>query len=71
MFKTIFDHISSILKELDSNVLSSQRNRHLQNELNDLEDYKNNHPNDMHGPTPLELYCDKNPDASECRIHDL
>lgn len=71
MFKTIFDHISSILKELDSNVLSSQRKRHLQNELTDLEDYKNNHPNDGHDPTPLELYCDKNPDASECRIHDL
>jgi len=71
MFKTIFDHIGSLLKELDSSILSSQRKRHLQNELTDLEDYKNNHPNDEHDPTPLEVFCDKNPDASECRIHDL
>lgn len=71
MFKTIFDHIGSLLKELDSNILSSQRKRHLENELDDLQAYKKNHPNDDHDPTPLEVYCDKNPDASECRIHDL
>lgn len=71
MFKTIFDHIGSILKELDSNILSSQRKRHLENELTDLQSYQKNHPNDDHDPTSLEVYCDKNPDASECRIHDL
>lgn len=71
MFKTIFDHIGSLLKELDSSILSSQRKRHLENELNDLQAYQKNHPNDDHDPTSLEVYCDKNPDASECRIHDL
>jgi len=71
MFKTIFDHIGSILKELDSNILSSQRKRHLETELNDLQSYQKNHPNDDHDPSSLEVYCDQNPDASECRIHDL
>ena len=33
--------------------------------------YKDNHPNDDHDPTPLEMFCDENPDAPECRIHDI
>ena len=71
MFKTIFDHIGSILKELDSSILSSQRKRHLETELNDLQSYQKNHPNDDHDPSSLEVYCDQNPDASECKIYDL
>lgn len=71
MFKTIFEHISSILKELDLNNPSSQRRRHLNDELKDLYDYQKNHPNDDHDPNALELYCDKNPNASECKIYDL
>ena len=71
MFKTIFDHIGSILKELDSNILSSQRKRHLETELNDLQSYQKNHPNDDHDPSSLEVYCNQNPDASECKIYDL
>jgi len=42
----------------------------LQDELESLEQYQENHPNDNHDPTPLELYCDANPDALECRIYD-
>lgn len=71
MFKTIFEHISFILNEMDSSVLSSQRKRHLENELNELENYQKNHPNDDHDPTPLEIFCDKNPEAFECRIYDV
>jgi hypothetical protein len=29
-----------------------------------------NHPNEQKDPTPLELYCDLNPDALECRIYE-
>jgi len=25
---------------------------------------------DKHDPTSLELYCDANPDADECRVYD-
>jgi hypothetical protein len=71
MFKTIFEHISSILNEMDSSTLSSQRKRHLENELNDLESYQKNHSSDDYDPTPLEIFCDKNPEALECRIYDV
>jgi hypothetical protein len=38
--------------------------------LEALKTYKANHPEDLHDPTPLELYCDANPDALECRVYD-
>ncbi|MEY3735528.1 MAG: hypothetical protein RLZZ624_587 [Cyanobacteriota bacterium] len=44
--------------------------RHLEDELKGLEEYKAHHPEDSHDPTPLEVYCDLNPDALECRVYD-
>lgn len=70
MSRTLQQHINDDRDELDSPTTSSQRRRHLQNELQDLEKYQVNHPNIDHDPTPLELYCDLNPDALECRIYN-
>lgn len=70
MEKTINQHINNNINELDSKNLSGQRRRHLQNELDSLERYQENHPNDFHDPTPLELYCNENPHALECRIYE-
>ena len=39
-------------------------------ELEALKAYKENHPEDSHDPTRLELYCDSHPDALECRMYD-
>jgi len=44
--------------------------RHVEDELEHLEKYQNNHPDEEHDPTAFEMYCDENPDASECRIYD-
>ncbi len=44
--------------------------RHTEEELKDLEAYAERHPGDERDPTPLELYCDANPDALECRVYD-
>ena len=44
--------------------------RHLTDELHSLEEYKEHHPEDSHDPTSLELYCDANPEAEECRVYD-
>ena len=68
--ESINQHIQSINDELDDSNTNRQRVRHLRSELNSLEKYKKNHPNDDHDPTPLELYCDENPNALECRIYD-
>jgi len=44
--------------------------RHLEEELKSLEEFKAHHPEDNHDPTPLEVFCDLNPEAPECKVYD-
>lgn len=68
--KSIEDHILKDKKILDDPLVSSQSRRHVEEELGALERYHARHPEDQHDPTALELYCDDNPGAIECKIHD-
>jgi hypothetical protein len=70
MDRTLQQHINDDRNELDSPNTNSQRRRHLEDELDSLEQYQLNHPDEDHDPTPLELYCDLNPSALECKIYD-
>jgi hypothetical protein len=58
-------------KELlsDSNV-SPQTRRHIKEDLIQLENYQLRHPENIHVPTCLELFCDEYPEADECRIYE-
>jgi hypothetical protein len=67
---TIDQHIQKDVEILNDPTTSSQSRRHIEEELVALESYKANHPEDSHDPTTLELYCDANPDALECRIYE-
>ena len=69
MDRTLQQHIDDNRNELDNPDTNSQRRRHLEDELEDLKKYQVNHQDDTHDPTPLELYCDLNPNALECRIY--
>lgn len=66
----IDQHIAKDRQILDDPQTSPQARRHTEEELEALNAYKANHPEDSHDPTPLELYCDMNPDALECRVYD-
>jgi hypothetical protein len=68
--KSLQQHINDDRDELDNPNLSPQRRRHIESELDDLEKYQANHPDEDHDPTPLEMYCDVHPDADECRIYE-
>jgi hypothetical protein len=70
MDRTIQQHINDDLDEINNPNTSSQRRRHLEDELGSLEQYQTNHPNENKDPTPLELYCDLNPSALECKMYD-
>jgi hypothetical protein len=70
MSRTLQQHINDDRDELDNPSTNSQRRRHLEDELNSLENYQVNHPNDDHDPNGLELYCNSNPEALECRIYE-
>jgi hypothetical protein len=63
-------HIQADKDELENPQISAQRRRHIEDELEELQAYHVRHPEDDHDPTPLELYCDTHPDASECRIYE-
>ena len=63
-------HIKKDKEILENPTTSPQMRRHIQEELHDLEEYKEHHPEDDHDPTPLELYCDQNPSEPECLIYD-
>jgi hypothetical protein len=69
MGRTLQQHINDDRDELDNPDTNSQRRRYLEGELEDLKKYQDNHQDDDHDPTPLELYCDSNPDALQCRIY--
>jgi len=70
MSKTLQQHINDDRDELENPVISSQRRRHIEDELDALEQYQVNHPDEDHDPNSLELFCDTHPDALECRVYD-
>lgn len=68
--ENILTHIAKDKNILDNSTVSPQMRRHTEQELEQLEQYHARHPEDVHDPTPLELYCDVNPNALECRIYE-
>ena len=70
--KSIDDHIQKDQSEIEAAKATGDQAklRHLTEELKSLEEYKEHNPDDKHDPTSLELYCDANPDADECRVYD-
>jgi hypothetical protein len=68
--ESIETHIQKDRRILEDPMVSSQSRRHVEEELEQLERYAAKHPEDHHDPSPLELYCDENPGAIECKIHD-
>jgi hypothetical protein len=68
--ENIQKHIDYDKKILDDPMVSSQSRRHVEEELESLQKYQERHPEDDHDPTPLELFCDENPNALECRMYD-
>ena len=72
---SIEQHIEVDKKILENPTTSPQQRRHIEGELHELEVYAENHKKeieagDHHDPSPLELYCEMNPETDECRIYE-
>ena len=63
-------HIIKIAEELERTSENAQRQRYLKSYLEELLKYQKNNPNALEVPTSLELYCQLNPGAQECKIYD-
>lgn len=68
--ENIDQHIKKDEDILNDPTISPQARRHTEEELEALKAYAERHPEDHHDPTPLELYCDANPSALECKVYD-
>jgi hypothetical protein len=68
--RTLQQHINDNKDQIGDSNTSSQRRRYLEDELEHLEKYQMNHPDTDYDPTGFEMYCDENPDASECKIYE-
>lgn len=70
--KSIDEHIEKDRLEIEAARAEGNdgKVRHLEEELKGLEEYKQHHPEDSHDPTPLEVFCDLNPEAPECKVYD-
>ena len=70
--KSIDEHIQKDQSEIESAKAEGNlpKVRHLTEELKELEEYKDHHPEDKHDPIALELFCDANPDEPECLVYD-
>lgn len=73
--ENIESHIEKDKEILQNPLTSPQQRRHIEEELHELEVYVENHKEeikagDHHDPTALELYCEVEPSAPECKIHD-
>jgi hypothetical protein len=73
--ESIEKHIKKDEEILSNPTTSPQQRRHIEGELQELKVYADNHKEDIaagdhHDPTALELYCEMEPEADECRIYD-
>ena len=73
--ESIEKHIEKDKEVLHDPTVSPQMRRDIEGELHDLEEYVEHHKEefeacDHHDPSPFELYCDQEPGAPECKMHD-
>jgi hypothetical protein len=73
--ESIEQHIKKDKEILDDSSTSPQQRRHIEGELHELEDYAENHKEeieagDHHDPSYIELFCDQNPSEPECLVYE-
>ncbi len=73
--ENIETHIAKDKEILDNPMTSPNQRRHIEGELHELEVYAENHKEeiaagDHHDPTALELFCEVEPSALECKVFD-
>ncbi len=44
--------------------------RKIEQQIRDLEDFQQRHPEEAEAPSPFEVFCDLNPSDINCRVYD-
>jgi uncharacterized membrane protein (DUF106 family) len=44
--------------------------RKIKQQIQELEDFQQRHPDEAVAPSPFEVFCDLNPSNANCRVYD-
>lgn len=44
--------------------------RKIEQQINELEEFQQRHPDEKEAPSPFEVFCDLNPSDINCRVYD-
>lgn len=44
--------------------------RKIEQQIRDLEEFQQRHPEETEAPSPFEVFCDLNPSNINCRVYD-
>jgi hypothetical protein len=44
--------------------------RKIEQQIKELEDFQQRHPEEAEAPSPFEVFCDLNPSDINCRVYD-
>lgn len=44
--------------------------RKIQEQIQELEEFRKRHPDEAVAPSPFEVFCDLNPSNANCRVYD-
>jgi hypothetical protein len=69
---TIGEQLKTYLNALEEARKNNQQSvaRKLEQQIQELEDFQQRHPEEAVAPSPLEVFCDLNPSDINCRVYD-
>jgi hypothetical protein len=69
---TINEQRQAYLNALEEARKNNQQSvaRKLEQQIQDLDEFQQRHPEEAVAPSPLEVFCDLNPSNINCRVYD-
>lgn len=69
---TIADQLEAYRKALAEAQAKDEQSmaRKIEQQIKELEDFQQRHPEEAEAPSPFEVFCDLNPSDINCRVYD-
>ena len=69
---TIADQLETYLHALAEARAKDEQSmaRKIEQQIKELEDFQQRHPEEAEAPSPFEVFCDLNPSDINCRVYD-
>jgi hypothetical protein len=69
---TIADQLETYRNALAEALAKDEQSmaRKIEQQIKELEDFQQRHPEEAEAPSPFEVFCDLNPSDINCRVYD-